>query len=223
MNHPGIQAKLDVMPTADKAHIIAHVMAGHLPPGVMSNLRTQLHQPLQPPQIEPAQTQQEVQQQPTKAGAMDAQPFLPQLLLQLGLAVPESIKTWGQLKQIVASHTSVLPPDMMQRVQSAQHWWFKAHPAELAQGVQHIYLESQRQRHAEKAVEQERPGSTASSSVPETPGTNAAARGTPEWAQEDERAGSETKNMLGGVEMPMTDVEAAEILIEMSRTGVSRA
>ncbi|KAK0320372.1 hypothetical protein LTR82_008486 [Friedmanniomyces endolithicus] len=145
---------------------------GALPPGQLngvngmpSNIGTNVpqfnsqppssQQAQQQPQVNTVQMQQRLQQQQQypqmRLRAMDLRPFPQQLLHQLGVAVPENVKVWGQLKQHIHRHQSVLPPNTNAKVQEAQGQWFEAHPEEISLGMQAIKIQLQRQQQAQQA------------------------------------------------------------------------
>ncbi|KAK0923319.1 hypothetical protein LTR91_024017 [Friedmanniomyces endolithicus] len=156
---------------------------GALPPGQLngvngmpSNIGTNVpqfnsqppssQQPQQQPQMNAMQMQQRLQQQQQypqmRLRAMDLRPFPQQLLHQLGVAVPENVKVWGQLKQHIHRHQSVLPPNTNAKVQEAQGQWFETHPEEISLGMQAIKMQLQRQQQAQQArqaqqADQQRP------------------------------------------------------------------
>ncbi|KAK0276227.1 hypothetical protein LTR35_010550 [Friedmanniomyces endolithicus] len=156
---------------------------GALPPGQLngvngmpSNIGTNVpqfnsqppssQQPQQQSQMNAMQMQQRLQQQQQypqmRLRAMDLRPFPQQLLHQLGVAVPENVKVWGQLKQHIHRHQSVLPPNTNAKVQEAQGQWFETHPEEISLGMQAIKMQLQRQQQAQQArqaqqADQQRP------------------------------------------------------------------
>ncbi|KAK3657997.1 hypothetical protein LTR56_000794 [Elasticomyces elasticus] len=108
----------------------------------------------QQPQMTTLQMQQRMQQQ-QRARATDIRPFPPQLLQQLGVAVPDNVKVWGQLKQHIHRHQSVLPPNTNMKVQQAQNQWFATHPEEVELGMQILRQQLQRQAQAQQANQQQ--------------------------------------------------------------------
>ncbi|KAK0988512.1 hypothetical protein LTS01_009147 [Friedmanniomyces endolithicus] len=192
LRDPSFQANLNNMQPAERERVMRGLMAGQrpqeafnapqaklpswmapdpdvlgaLPPGQLngvngmpSNIGTNVpqfnsqppssQQPQQQPQMNAMQMQQRLQQQQA-------------LLHQLGVAVPENVKVWGQLKQHIHRHQSVLPPNTNAKVQEAQGQWFETHPEEISLGMQAIKMQLQRQQQAQQArqaqqADQQRP------------------------------------------------------------------
>ena len=95
----------------------------------------------QPPQapIDPMAFQQRLhqhQQTQMRQRAMDMRQFPRAVLATLGISVPDYVNEWGKLKQHITQNQAVLPPNLIDKLQSAQNQWYETHPEEVRQAMQ---------------------------------------------------------------------------------------
>lgn len=80
----------------------------------------------------------EQQQQQLKQRAADWWPFPRAVLANLGMSVPQNVQLWGQLRQHIIRNQTVLPGDMVQKVQAMQNQWFETHPEDVHKSVMQL-------------------------------------------------------------------------------------
>lgn len=133
-----------------------------IPPGMdpaQLQARMQQHQQQQQQQRQQQQQQNQMQQLPQippnfmerippqmKSQAMYLRPFPPQVLAQLGLAVPPHIRIWGHLKNHVEQNVNSLQPGTLNKFSGLMGKWFQDHPEEFETGVKMALLQRQQQQ-----------------------------------------------------------------------------
>ncbi|EMD00776.1 hypothetical protein BAUCODRAFT_144394 [Baudoinia panamericana UAMH 10762] len=102
--------------------------------------------------------------------ALDLRPFPRSVLSQLGLAVTDNVRVWGQLKNHINQKQDVIPPQTMQKVQALQNQWFEQHPEEISMAVQQLQRIQQQKAQQQAGRAQQQAGPSGAPGQPQVSG-----------------------------------------------------
>lgn len=159
-NQPGMNATPNGMPDMNMQQAMMAQNQPQMPQGMNP---AQMQARMQQHQLQHQQHQQQLQQRQSaipqmpanmleqlppalKQQAMLSRPFPQPVPQQLGIAVPPNLRTWGQLKAHIDSHSTVLQPGTLQRFNAMIGKWFNEHPEEFQAGVKLVILQRQQQQ-----------------------------------------------------------------------------
>ena len=123
----------------------------------LQNQQMHQHQP-QPQQPTPLQHMppnvMDQLPQAVKQQAMLSRQFPPQVLQQLGIAVPPGMRLWGHLKAHIDRNSNVMPPNTSLRFGQMISKWFHEHPSEFQAGVKQVIMQRQQAQQQPQAQNQ---------------------------------------------------------------------